>query len=168
MTIYFIRHGEPNYSFINSNDNCQWANLAPLSSCGINQAINLKYFEDLQNKVILSSPYTRALQTATILADGKNVIIEPKLHEWLPSKNFSIKASEIENANRDYKNNVQNCNYETKEEMITRMNSVLDKYKYYNDIIIVAHSRLITTYLQSIGINKKHLSYCEVVKLERP
>ena len=168
MTIYFIRHGEPNYSFINSNDNCQWANLAPLSSCGINQAVELKEIEDLQRKVIISSPYTRALQTASILANGNNIIIEPKLHEWLPSKNFSIKIKDISTMNKNYKENVQNCDYETKEEMISRMNYVLEKYKDYKNIIIVAHSRLITTYLQSLGINKKYLSYCEVFKLERP
>ena len=166
MLIYFIRHGEPNYSFIKENDNCQWANLAPLSGCGIEQAVELKLFEDLKDGIIISSPYTRALQTASILANGKNIIVEPNLHEWLPSKDFSIKIKDISQANKAFKHNIQNCNYETKEEMIYRMNNIIDKYKKYDKIIIVAHSRLISTYLQSIGINKKYLNYCEIFKLE--
>lgn len=166
MIIYFIRHGEPDYSFIKEDDNCQWANLAPLSGCGIEQAIELKMFEDLKDGIIISSPYTRALQTASILANGKNILIEPKLHEWLPSKNFSIKIKEIPYVNKEFKNDTQNCNYETKEEMINRMNYIINKYRKYEKIIIVAHSRLISTYLQSIGIDKRYLNYCEIFKLE--
>lgn len=165
MTIYFIRHGEPDYSFIKDNMNCQWSNLAPLTSKGIKQATNLREEKYLKEFTILSSPYTRAFQTASIFAEGKNIIIEPMLHEWLPSTKFDIQVKDIPIRNNYFKTNTQNVNYETKEEMINRMNFVLNKYKDEDNLVIFAHSRLICTYLQSIGINKKYLNYCEIVKV---
>lgn len=166
MKIFFIRHGEPDYSFIKKTDNCQWSNLAPLTNKGIEQALKLREDKNLKNKPIICSPYTRALQTATILANGKKILIEPKLHEWLPSKHFSIKSSEIVIANKEFKLNCQNCDYETKEEMIERFSQVIEKYKDKKELILVAHSRIMSTYLQSIGINKKYFDYCEVFCIE--
>jgi broad specificity phosphatase PhoE len=171
MTITFIRHAEPNYSFINKDDNCQWANLAPLSECGVEQAIALASYDELKNRVIISSPYTRALQTASILntsqQNGNNIIVEPLLHEWLPSKSFSLKAREVVTANKKFKKN-EDGDYETIEEMVGRMNQVLDKYEKYGDIIIVSHSRFITTYLNSIGVDKKYLDYAAFQTIKRP
>ena len=54
----------------------------------------------------------------------------------------------------------------TDEEMIERMNFVINKYKTAQNLIIVAHARLICTYLKSIGIEKNNLDYCEVVEVE--
>lgn len=166
MHIFFIRHGEPDYSFIKPTNNCQWSNLAPLTTNGVKQALNLRNNKDLINKKIICSPYTRTLQTATLLANGKNVIIEPNLHEWLPSKNFLINVDEISIANKNFKTNCQNCDYETKQEMINRFSNVIDKYKQEKEIIIVSHSRVMSTYLQSININKKYFDYCEVFDLD--
>ena len=169
MEIYFIRHSEPNYSFINEDMNCQWSNLAPLTSKGELIAKELRNKKELQDGVIITSPYTRTLQTATIFANGKDIIIEPLIHEWLPSKTFSIKAKDVINANKQYKeyeNKLKNGiltkeikDFETKEEMTSRMNKFIEKYKNYDKLIVFSHSRFMSNFL-----NKKQFDYCEIVK----
>lgn len=157
--IYFIRHGKPDYSFIQEDMNCQWSNLAPLSEKGKLQALELRNQIDLNGKIILSSPYTRAFQTASILANGKDIIVEPLLHEWLPSKDFSNTVSEFETINLAFLKDKNTFNYETREEMIKRMDTVLSKYDKKQDLIVVCHSRLIETYL-----NIRHINFCEIIK----
>lgn len=46
----------------------------------------------LDADVIVSSPYTRALQTAAIISrkTNKKIIIEPELHEWIADKTNSL------------------------------------------------------------------------------
>lgn len=167
MKLVFIRHGEPDYSFINKEDNCQWSNLAPLTYTGKVQARELKD-KNIRtlDKIIICSPYTRAFETAMLFANGKTVYVEPKLHEWLPSKSFSIKIKDIPLAHKEYKEGGNKIDYETDEEMIERMNFVINKYKNAQNLIIIAHARLICTYLKSIGIEKNNLDYCEVVEVE--
>jgi broad specificity phosphatase PhoE len=169
MEIYFIRHSEPDYSFINKTMNCQWSNLAPLTKNGQKLAKELRNNMELQNGIIISSPYTRAFQTASIFANGKDIIIEPLIHEWLPSKSFSIKAIDVPKINKEYKKYEQQLengimtkdikDFETKEEMTIRMNKFIEKYKEYDKIIVFSHSRFMSNFL-----NIKEFDYCEVVK----
>ena len=164
MEIYFIRHSKPNYSFINKNMNCQWSNLAPLNEDGVLLAKQLRNNKELENGIIISSPYTRALQTATIFANGKDVIVEPLLHEWLPSKSFTILAKDVNLANKEYKkscleNKSNDFDFETNEEMINRMNLFIEKYKNYEKLIVFSHSRLMSTFLR-----RKDFDFCEVEK----
>lgn len=165
MEIIFIRHSKPDYSFINKDMNCQWCNLAPLSHNGIEIAQRQKNNELLLNTdIILSSPYTRALQTAHILFPDKNIIVEPMLHEWLPDSEFNIKGVEVCYKNRDYKNkkgmHVENETWETKESMKNRLKTIIEKYSENSKIIIVAHERLISSFLD---IDKK-IEYCEILR----
>ena len=169
MEIYFIRHSKPDYTFIDDNMNCQWSNLAPLTFDGVMLAKELRNNKELQDGTIISSPYTRAFQTASIFANGKDIIIEPLIHEWLPSKTFSIKAKDIPKTNKEYKKYEQQLengiitkdikDFETKEEMTKRMNNFIEKYKEYDKLIVFSHSRFMSNFL-----NKKQFDYCEIVK----
>ncbi len=89
---YFIRHGEPDYSEKNTKIYQGFGiNLSPLSDKGIQQAKKAAKDSRLKDTdVILSSPYTRALQTAAILSKeiGSEIVIETDLHEWLANKNY--------------------------------------------------------------------------------
>lgn len=70
------------------------AGLAPLSPIGIDQAEAVAKSELLNDaELIVSSPYTRALQTAAIISNVRNlkINVEFNLHEWLPDLNFKIK-----------------------------------------------------------------------------
>ena len=67
---YFIRHGETDYSDRNTKIYKGFGvNLSPLSENGIQQIKETaKDLRLTDADIILSSPYTRALQTAAILS----------------------------------------------------------------------------------------------------
>lgn len=82
---YLIRHGEPNYEAVSEIGFYGFGrSFAPLSSRGIMQAeATAEDSRLLDADIIVSSPYTRALQTAAIISRkvNKPIIIEPELHE---------------------------------------------------------------------------------------
>jgi broad specificity phosphatase PhoE len=84
--MHFIRHGESTF-------NVQRAALgrdpqipdAPLTDRGIEQVRSVaRNLGPRSYDVILSSPYTRALHTATLLAEviGAPILVEPLVGEW--------------------------------------------------------------------------------------
>ena len=70
MKIVFIRHGEPNKAEVDKRGFIgQGRDMAPLTELGIKQAEEVSLNPLLENcQVIVSSPYTRALQTAAIIS----------------------------------------------------------------------------------------------------
>lgn len=90
--IYLLRHGEANYEPVRER---RWpgsmADLAPLSDRGVEQALaaTVKLAEVGAVKLV-SSPFTRAMQTASIVACGLGLLIDVEfdLHEWLPDDTF--------------------------------------------------------------------------------
>ncbi len=95
MTIFFlIRHGETDWSL---NDMYQlkgeYRDLPSLTPIGIKQTVDLSKDIRLEKaEFILSSPYTRALQTAAILSKNINldITVEYDLREWQPDLNLEI------------------------------------------------------------------------------
>lgn len=167
MLLYLIRHGKTDYSQISKNENCSATNLAPLSEEGIKQAQTLQSFmKRLPSAKIISSPYTRALQTAYIASDRTDIEIEYNLHEWLPDKSFRIRVDKIAERNQDFKNRVQNMNYEKTEEMQKRFASVIEKYKKEKVLIVFSHARIIASFLQSIDAGNIYLKNCQIAELE--
>ena len=83
---YLVRHGEANYD--NLLESGFWGfgrSFAPLSEKGKQQAeITAKDMRLKSAQLIVSSPYTRALQTAQIISreTGLQVEVEIDLHEW--------------------------------------------------------------------------------------
>lgn len=107
MQVIMIRHGEPDYSpcderrFIGHG-----RDLAPLTMRGIEQAKEAAKNKILHNsQIILSSPYTRALQTASYIASENrlDIIVEVDLREWQPDLTFQYMTSnEAIDASHDY------------------------------------------------------------------
>jgi uncharacterized phosphatase len=95
VTIFFlIRHGETDWSL---NDMYQlkgeYRDLPSLTPIGIKQTVDLSKDIRLEKaEFILSSPYTRALQTAAILSKNINldITVEYDLREWQPDLNLEI------------------------------------------------------------------------------
>lgn len=154
MEILFIRHGEPDYQPCDERGFIgQGRALAPLSWEGILQAEEVSRNPALTGcEVILSSPYTRALQTAAVISrnTGLNIIVETDLHEWIPDKTFQNKTSaEADELFQDYRNHKGICpkgqikKWESVEEMISRTVPVLNKYRTYEKIIAVCHGEVI-------------------------
>ena len=151
---YFVRHGKTDYSERNTKIYQGFGvQLSPLSELGIRQIKGTAKDERLQGAdLILSSPYTRAVQTAAILAKelGADIAIETDLHEWLANKNYLYDEDEIaENSFREYLEN--HGIYPPDEEKIwedaatvkARILRVLEKYKHYNKVIIACHGLMI-------------------------
>lgn len=73
--IYITRHGETEW---NTERRMQGHNNSPLTQLGIRQAGWLaERLKDVQLDLIVSSPLERAMQTARILADGRQIEIKP-------------------------------------------------------------------------------------------
>lgn len=139
MEIVLIRHGEPDYTpcdrrgFIG-----QGRGLAPLTPAG--RACAETYAKDpaLSGcERLISSPYTRALETAAIFsrAMGLPIEVEVDLHEWLVDKTFQdstseesmAAAQEFERYGGRYPLG-ETRNWETAAEIVARVVPVFDKY----------------------------------------
>ena len=151
---YLVRHGEPDYSERNEKIYRGFgANMCPLSSKGREQIIKTAKDKRLQGAdIILSSPYTRTLQTAAILSKELqiDIIVETDLHEWLADAvTYEFLPDDI--AQKSYKALSENegrhpigetCLWESAEQMKKRVMKVLDKYKDFDSVIVVCHGTL--------------------------
>ena len=156
MELILIRHGEPDYQpcydkgFIGHGKD-----LAALTDAGVNQAEAVSKNSLLNgSQLIVSSPYTRALQTAAIISQNTmlNIAVELDLHEFLPDKTFQYKGQEeSDQLHRDF----LNCSgeypanetrkWETITEIKFRAKGVADKYLNLGcqKIIVVAHGGIL-------------------------
>ena len=170
MKIIFIRHGEPDKSEVDKRGFMgQGRDLAPLTSQGIRQAEAVSSNPLLKDcQLIVSSPYTRALQTAAIISKntGLPIQVEVNIHEFIPDKTFQLKG---EAENKALHKDFLQCHgeyppgewrkWETITEIISRTKPVLDKYVDlgYAKIIVVAHGGVIRRYT-----GMEWIDYCEV------
>ena len=151
---YFVKHGKTDYSERNTKIYQGFGvNLAPLSKLGIQQAKEAAKDKRLRGTdIILSSPYTRALQTAAIFSKELNapIAVETDLHEWLANKNYIYDDDETaEKAYLEFES--LNGKYPTGEERVwedaetikKRVLSVLEKYANYNKVVIACHGMMI-------------------------
>ena len=169
---YLIRHGETNYMERNSKIYQGFGvNLSPLSESGIKQIKETAKDPRLKNAdIILSSPYTRALQTAAILSKelGIDIVVESDLHEWLANKNYIYdKDSKAEQSYKEfidcqgeYLDGVERV-WEDNMIMRRRVLSVLGKYGDDRDVIVACHGMIIQ------AVTEKHYpDYGEIMEFE--
>ena len=155
-TFYLIRHGQPEYDRLNDFGFYGFGrDFAPLSKLGISQAYTAAKDARLQSAdIIISSPYTRALQTAQIISSvtGISVTVELGLHEWVPDLTNTYSASE--ESFRLSAEFVQckgvyppgkTMRWETLEHMRRRMRDVADRYADYSKVIVVGHGMSLRT-----------------------
>ena len=95
-TVYLLRHGEADYGPIRERN---WpgaaSDLAPLTARGSQQATTAaRQLSSAGAMGIVSSPMTRALQTAALLACDLGLLVEVdfELREWLPDDTFSWRS----------------------------------------------------------------------------
>jgi len=174
MKIIFIRHGEPTTVEVDERGFIGMGrNFAPLTEHGIQQAEEAAHSPLLDGcQLIVSSPYTRALQTAAILSKqtGLDIRVEVGLHEFIPDKTHQLKGAE---ENRLLHLDFLECQgeypagetrkWETITEIIERTKPVLDRYADagYEKIAVVAHGGVIRRYT---GIAQ--IEHCEIREVE--
>ena len=144
MKILYVRHGETDW---NKECKVQGRTDNPLNDKGIEQAKETA--EKLKNEkidIIISSPLTRAFQTAEIINwnHKKNIetndkFIEVYFGDW---EGQTSKGNEFEFV-RYYMENAESLNAETKEEFTSRihkaLDEIIDKHKDCDAVLIVAH-----------------------------
>lgn len=174
MKILFIRHGEPDYQPVDQRGFIGLGrDLAPLSALGVRQAEQAALDPRLADaQLIVSSPYTRALQTAAIVSrhTGLELRVETDLHEMIPDKTFQVKGLE---QNSQFHQDFIRCQgeyppgesrkWETIAEVIARTQRVLDRYlaEGYRSIAVAAHGGVIRRYTGRLEIE-----YCEISQME--
>ena len=147
---YLVRHGEANYDHMLESGFWGFGrSFAPLSEKGKQQAeITAKDIRLKNAQLIVSSPYTRALQTAQIISreTGIRVEVEIDLREWEPDESNQYKTSEESFAlareftkyNGEYPPG-KKFRWESLNHMRKRMIRVADKYSDYDTVIFVGH-----------------------------
>ena len=170
-TFYLIRHAEPRYDEVVERGIYGMAfNFGKLTDNGVLQAHERGKDEVLKkSQIILSSPYTRALQTAAIIAShlGLEVIVEHDLHEWMPDLNPNFDADGesafesymAQNGQKDINNSFD---YETYDAIKKRMELVLLKYTQYEEVIVVSHGIAISSLTHFNDV----IEHCGVRKIE--
>lgn len=146
--IILIRHGEPRYDEVRERGFPGMGyELGRLTDRGIKQAEERAKDPILEGaELIISSPYTRALQTAAIISRVTQIplVVENDLHEWMPDKTFKLdfdipKSFEEYVKNRGISFRDQMYPWESYEELQKRVRSVIDNYLDYQKIIVVCH-----------------------------
>lgn len=171
MKLLMIRHGEPCYA--NVRDLNLLPYLAELTPRGIAQAEDVSKDERLKDaNIIIASPFTRALQTASIISRETDIplIVEPAFHEILldvghrcSNIHFYAKESYKEFARNNGVRN-KDCLYrwETLEHIVNRVYLAMMNYLNYDKVIVVAHSVVI----RALGYAGDDLKFCEIFERE--
>ncbi len=150
----FVRHGEPRYDeVVKLWSHSAGFNFGKLTDNGVDQAEKVAKDERLKDaEIIISSPYTRALQTAAIISrvTGIKIAVENDLHEWNPDINeiydYDAQLSFEEYlANRGVHKVTDKYRWESYEDLKKRVELALIKYKNYKKIIVVCHGIVMST-----------------------
>ena len=160
---YLIRHGEANYDHLLENGFWGFGrDFAPLSEKGKHQAEMTAKDTRLKNaELIVSSPYTRAMQTAQIISreTGIRVEVDIDLHEWIPDVNNQYTTSEESfAAAREFTKYGgeyppgEKFKWESLSNMRKRMLRVADKYLDHDKVIFVGHGMVFRclTYIEKM------------------
>ena len=173
-TFYLIRHGEPKW-FLNEEYKLKgvYRDFVSLTDSGRQQATSITAaLKQFAPQLILTSPYTRAIETAAIVSQALDIEIQVEfnLREWQPDLNFNI--SNIDQLNlivQDYSFN--NGSYpekiiktwESKAVVYERARNVLQRYMIYKSVIVVTHEQVIKSLIhldvvEHCSINQYKLS----------
>jgi broad specificity phosphatase PhoE len=149
-----IRHGEPRYDEVLERKYFGMGyDMGRLTDSGVIQAKRRALDPDLLDAdIIISSPYTRALQTAAIISRLTNIelTVENDLHEWMPDTSFKFELD----ASKAYDEYLTSKGIRTKDTiylwesydvLTNRVKNVIHKYLKYNKVIVVCHGIVMST-----------------------
>jgi len=168
--LILIRHGEPRYDEIRQRNYVGMGyDLGRLTDLGMDQALRRAKDPLLKGaKIILASPYTRALQTAAVISRITQIPlqVENDLHEWMPDTTFKfdfdiekgyeefMKSKGIRKPNTIYP-------WESFESLHKRVTKAIEPYLHYDKIIVVFHGIAMSTLTRFDDI----IEHCGVRKI---
>lgn len=160
--IYFVRHGqsEDNVAPVFQSPN------SPLNKLGTKQAkIIANRISNLQFEIIISSPFTRAKQTAEIIAkttkkelEYSELFVERIKPSYVHGKPYTNKkASQLwrDCENSLYKKNIKISNGENFTNIIQRADDALNflKNRQEKSIVVVTHGYFLRTIIARVLLN---------------
>ena len=171
MKVLLMRHSEPDYSQVDHNQLVGYGrDISRLTDRGISLAQNASLKKELDAvQIVLSSPYTRALETAGEIIRHRDIHlkVELGLREWQPDMtgkklesgeqaDLALKYFNDANGQLDPKSPLI---YETREQMLNRLNQVFQKYvDRYQTILCVTHGVLMRQL-----VPQEQIDYCEIL-----
>jgi len=172
LKVVLMRHSETDYSFVEAKKYIgHGCDLGQLTENGIHIAEKASFDSRLDDAdIIVSSPYTRALQTAAIMSKNRqlNIKIELDLHEWLPDLTFGFADKKsADNAVASFMKNKGACpdnsevKYENIDDLFNRAKKALLKYIDYNKIIVVTHGMLMHRF-----VSISDIPYCGIYEID--
>lgn len=171
MKIVLVRHGEPDYSqCIQKKYFGHGLNLAPLTKKGCAQAEAVAKHECLNGaQLVVSSPYTRAMQTAAVISRIHDLplSVDEDLHEWVPDLSYlnhfedECRISDEFLSFEGFWPSDKFCCWEPIDALSRRVISTLHRYRNYEKIIVVCHAVVI---FHLTGLNT--IPHCCVHEIE--
>jgi len=169
---YLIRHGHSDYSEKHTKVYKGYGvNLAPLTKEGVECIKQTALDPRLKNvKLVLSSPYTRALQTAAIIAveTGAEIAVETDLHEWVADRNYNyIPDPQSDAAYAEFTAcggvppEGEKPAWEDNACLVKRLRGVLEKYAGCGDVAVACHGTVIQA-----AVGRSHIKNGEIVEYE--
>lgn len=155
MEIYILRHGQTDY---NVEGKFQGQIDIKLNEVGRQQAEKTRdNLKNIEFDLIISSPLSRALETAQIVTNSKKILIEDRLIE----RSFGKLEGQYNVPN--YEEHIEKYEIESNEELFKRVYEFLDELKIqYSDnnkkVLLVTHegiAQVIQCYFE--GIPKKDM-----------
>lgn len=151
----FIRHGEPRYDEVVARGfKNQGYDLGKLTDRGVKQAEKVAFNDKLKDAtLIISSPYTRSLQTAAIISRLTNIplMVENDLHEWMPDITFSDR-NDLDLAYPEFmasegkRRKDNQFKWETMEMVQKRTRMAIKPYLEYDKVIVVCHGIVMSSF----------------------
>ncbi len=151
MTAFLLmRHGQPDFSGLHALGVEGWpVDIAPLDPSGEKQVLDrIPQIMDFAPEVIVSSPLTRALHTATVVFSRVHLPlrVEFQLYDWLPDLGFKrltmdelrARSSEFNSLKGEWPPG-ETRSWETSSIMRSRVLSVLSRYTQYKHVLAVFH-----------------------------
>ena len=158
MKLLLVRHGDADYSIVMERHHvsmgCDMAHLSALGEAQAKEVAKNPIFKDAD--IIISSPYTRAMQTASYIMreTGLDIIVENDLHEWTPDLTFRRRRVNFKRIDDEMEKRKGKwdpfCFYkwETPDQLGERAFNVIRKYLgKYNKIIVVAHGLVFNQFI---------------------
>jgi len=160
---YLIRHGKHTYDSVNDRGFIgHGLELAPLSDEGALQAYECSKDVRLKDcNLIISSPYTRTMQTSAILSRflGLDIKVEIDLREQELDLSYKVRSYDelkqiaIEEQRQNGGISINEAyKWEPRSDVKERVLNVLKRYANYNKIIVVCHGMVIHCLTGIVGI----------------
>ncbi len=169
-----VRHGDTNWNLtLEKNMKGLQQDFVPLTETGENQAKTAAERDEFRDAdIILSSPYTRALQTAAIINMklGLPLRVEFDLHETLPDRERKAHTVEttlqycadFEKHRGEYPEG-EVRSWESLSQARERVLPVLQKYSGFHKPIIVCHEKVIKSL-----VGWREVPHCSIIPYRLP